>query len=159
VGEKAKVSATHLSEIERGKTSPTVGALVRIARALGQEPARMVSDDELPAVSVVTRAQRRSWSAGAVTMHGLSRSIRPHELSLLEIEIEANAPGRVDIPGDAGEALVVVLDGEVEIELSGRRHRLRAGDALHFGLQDAHELRATGDAARLLCVTRPPVRL
>ena len=31
----AGISATHISEIERGKTSPTLGALLRIAGALG----------------------------------------------------------------------------------------------------------------------------
>ena len=30
-------SATHISEIERGKTSPTIGALVRISNALGKD--------------------------------------------------------------------------------------------------------------------------
>jgi transcriptional regulator with XRE-family HTH domain len=32
---KVGVSATHVSEVERGKTSPTVGALCKIAAALG----------------------------------------------------------------------------------------------------------------------------
>lgn len=157
VGEKAKVSPTHLSEIERGKTSPTVGALMRIARALGQEPSQLVGDDVLPAVSVVRRGERRSWSSGLATLGSLSRGIHPHELTILEMELAAERTGRVDAPGDTGEALVVVLEGEIEIELCGKRHALRAGDALHFGLRDAHELRATGAHTRLLWVARPPV--
>ena len=35
--EVSGLSATHLSEIERGRTSPTIGALTRIARALGRD--------------------------------------------------------------------------------------------------------------------------
>lgn len=159
VGEKAKVSATHLSEIERGKTSPTVGALVRIARALGEEPAALVGDDEMPAVSVVRRADRRSWSSGPATWSRLSRAIHPHELSLLEVELSGDRPGRADVPGEAGEALVVVLEGAVEIDVRGKRHALFEGDALHFGLGDAQELRARGARARLLWVTRPPAWL
>jgi transcriptional regulator with XRE-family HTH domain len=159
VGEKAKVSPTHLSEIERGKTSPTVGALVRIALALGQEPAHLVGDDERPAVSVVRRNERRAWSSGPATISSLSLGVDPHELSILEIELAADRPGRADVPGITGEALVVVLGGEVEMELGGKRHVLRSGDALHFGLRDAHELRATGGRARLLWVTRPPVSM
>src|SRR5262249_14769606 len=68
VGEKAKVSDTHLSEIERGKTSPTVGALVRIAHALGQEPAQLVDDEELPRVAFTRRSERRTWSAGLLAL-------------------------------------------------------------------------------------------
>ena len=47
----AGLSATHLSEIERGRTSPTVGALLRIARALGKHPAYFVEPRELPEIS------------------------------------------------------------------------------------------------------------
>jgi transcriptional regulator with XRE-family HTH domain len=157
VGEKAKVSATHLSEIERGKTSPTVGALARIARALGQEPAELVGDESLPAVCVVRRGECRSWSSGAITFSSLSHGVRPHELSILELTLAPGNPGVTDVPGVTGEALVVVLDGEVEVDLAGKRHALRAGDALHFGLRDPHALRATGPGARLLWVTRPPL--
>jgi transcriptional regulator with XRE-family HTH domain len=156
VGEKAKVSPTHLSEIERGKTSPTVGALVRIARALAEEPARLVAEDDLPAVSIMRRDERRAWSAGPATLRSLSHPIHPHELSILEIDLTGER-GRVDMPGRAGEALVVVLDGDAEIELGGKQYALRTGDALHFALGDAHELRATGGRARVLWVTRPPV--
>ena len=37
VEQAAALSATHVSEIERGRTSPTIGALVRIARALQKD--------------------------------------------------------------------------------------------------------------------------
>src|SRR6185503_15856285 len=40
--ERGGISATHVSEIERGKASPTVGALSRIARALGLRPAALL---------------------------------------------------------------------------------------------------------------------
>ncbi len=39
---KVGVSATHVSEIERGKTSPTVGALAKIASALQVNPSFLV---------------------------------------------------------------------------------------------------------------------
>lgn len=159
VGEKAKVSSTHLSEIERGKTSPTVGALVRIARALDQEPAQLIGEDAMPSVSVVRRGDRRAWSTGIATLASLSRGIHPHELSILEIELAPGRTGGVDVPGGTGEALVVVIEGDIEIELAGRRHALRAGDAVHFGLHDAHELRGTEGGARLLWVARPPLWL
>ena len=157
VGEKAKVSATHLSEIERGKTSPTVGALARIARALGQEPAQLVADNEAPSVSVVRRNGRRIWSSGLAVMSSLSRAIHPAELSLVEIEIPAGAAGRVDAPGETGEALVIVLEGRIDFDLGGTVRVLREGDALHFDARETHGLLAAGERARLLWVTRPPL--
>lgn len=159
VGEKAKVSATHLSEIERGKTSPTVGALVRIAHALGQEPAQLVDDDPAPAIAFVRRAERRTWSSGSLVVSNLSPAIHPNELSILEIVLADNQSAPVSVPGENGEALAVVLEGEVEVELAGRRHVLKQNDALHFHLNDPHTLRGGAAGARLLWVTRPPVVL
>ena len=43
----AGVSATHISEIERGKTSPTIGALSKIAHALGKDITFFVEDEPL----------------------------------------------------------------------------------------------------------------
>lgn len=159
VGEKAKVSATHLSEIERGKTSPTVGALVRIARALGREPAHLVDDDTAPRVAFVRRPERRAWSAGSLMVTSLSPGISPHEISILEIVLASGPATPATVPGDAGEALAVVLEGDVEIDVGEKQHRLRTGDALHFRLGDTHRLRAGALGARLLWVTRPPLSI
>src|SRR5438093_12552772 len=49
--ERGGISATHVSEIERGKASPTIGALGRIARALGLRPATLVEPHMLPEVA------------------------------------------------------------------------------------------------------------
>ncbi|MCK4915813.1 MAG: helix-turn-helix transcriptional regulator, partial [Candidatus Eisenbacteria sp.] len=58
VADSSGMSPTHISEIERGRTSPTVGALLRIARALGKSATYFVEDDELPTVSIVRRHER-----------------------------------------------------------------------------------------------------
>jgi transcriptional regulator with XRE-family HTH domain len=157
VGEKAKVSATHLSEIERGKTSPTVGALVRIAHALGQEPAQLVEEDAAPAIAFVRRSERRLWSSGSLALSSLSSPIEAHEISILEITIPAGQSAPAVVPGDTGEALAVVLEGQIEMEVGGKRHVLKEGDAIHFHLADAHVLRGAAGDSRILWITRPPV--
>ena len=55
VSAEARVSLGYISEIERGTTSPTVGALARIARALGTEAAQLLREGELPRLAVVRR--------------------------------------------------------------------------------------------------------
>src|SRR6185503_17011333 len=56
--ERGGISATHVSEIERGKASPTVGALARIAHALGVRPALLVGARMLPDTTVTRAADR-----------------------------------------------------------------------------------------------------
>src|SRR5206468_12514557 len=58
--ERGGISATHVSEIERGKASPTVRALARIARALGLRPATLVEPHMLPEVAVTRAAERHA---------------------------------------------------------------------------------------------------
>src|SRR5882762_9207727 len=58
--ERGGISATHVSEIERGKASPTVGALGRIARALDLRPATLVAPRMLPEVTVLRAAERHT---------------------------------------------------------------------------------------------------
>jgi transcriptional regulator with XRE-family HTH domain len=41
------LSATHLSEIERGRTSPTIGALLRIARALEKDVSYFIEHEDI----------------------------------------------------------------------------------------------------------------
>src|SRR5215470_17697033 len=74
--ERGGISATHVSEIERGKASPTVGALARIARALGLRPAALVEPRMLPehSISRASDARRRvQW--GAAIMESLAEPV------------------------------------------------------------------------------------
>ena len=57
VEQASDLSATHLSEIERGRTSPTIGALVRIARALQKDASYFIEVEERPDVAHITREQ------------------------------------------------------------------------------------------------------
>ena len=53
VAATASLSATHISEIERGHTTPTVGALLRISDALQRETHFFLEAEWLPEISVV----------------------------------------------------------------------------------------------------------
>jgi transcriptional regulator with XRE-family HTH domain len=60
IEKRGHISATHVSEIERGKASPTVGALARIAQALGVRPATLIEPRVLPEVARSRRVGPRS---------------------------------------------------------------------------------------------------
>jgi len=155
---KAQVSATHISEIERGLTSPTVGAFQRIARALDVSPGRLIAGDATPRISVVRRSERRALmdvGAGArlQSLAGRGGSAR---MSIVEIEIDPGrdrAPLRVPHPG---EEIVHVLRGVVEVATSSGRHLLQEGDTLHQRPDPGRTFRNFGDgSARMLWITTP----
>lgn len=156
---KAKVSATHISEIERGMTSPTVGALSKIARALGTEPSYFLQSDTTPPVSVVRLVNRRGLSddAWGAKLNRLCSGVRGSEMSFLEIEMEPGKDGKVEPIIHSGEEFVYVMKGVVEIYIGLERHLLKEGDSLHFRLNEPHTIRNIGDGiAKLVWTTLPP---
>jgi transcriptional regulator with XRE-family HTH domain len=156
---KAKVSATHISEIERGMTSPTVGALTKIARALGSEPSYFLQSDDTPSVSVVRRPNRHvltdnKWGA---RLNRLCTGIRGSELSFLEIELDPGRNEKVEPVSRNGEEFLYVIKGVVEVYVGRDRHLLKEGDSLHFRMSEPHSIRNIGDGkASLMWATLPP---
>jgi transcriptional regulator with XRE-family HTH domain len=158
VGERAGVSPTHLSEIERGKTSPTVGALIRIARALGEDAARLVETDGGPGVAVTRRREGTLSLSDGASLRTFSAPVEPGDLTVAEVFL----PPGLSAPRQAefGEEFLLVLEGAVELALGERRHALREGDAIHFSASTPHGVRnAATSPARVLWVTSPPVKL
>lgn len=144
------LSATHLSEIERGRTSPTIGALTRIARALEKDVSFFIERDERPDVAHHLREQVAGFVAGdGVTAESLSPGIPGSSLFTYRVRLEPR-PGAVlrlaaqDLPGDA---IVHVLSGRLAALAGSRPHSLGAGDTLHATLALALALRAEGAGA------------
>ena len=160
VEREAEVSATHVSEIERGKTSPTFGALVRVARALGVRPSRLIEDDPLPRISVVRAREARSLTDRTRGVRLLPRSagVRASPFSLIEVTLERGA-GHLPLPS-TGEVFIHVLDGAIEIELRGETRRLRGGDSIHFRSCEPDTFRNVGSGeTRMLWVATPAYTL
>jgi transcriptional regulator with XRE-family HTH domain len=159
VAGRASLSATHISEIERGHTTPTVGALVRIAGALGREPHFFLEAEWLPEVSVVRRAEPRRITHPATTAglaEALTHGIPGGRLSCVRLVLE---PGDEPAPGPAahGEVGGYVLRGRMEIRLGDERIALAAGDGFHLSADVPHSLRSVGDEpAELIWVTTHP---
>lgn len=160
---KARVSATHLSEIERGLTSPTVGALVRIARALGEEPASLVSgliNRRRRRVAVVRGDERRALVERGATLRPLGASLDGAEMSIIDVELSAGEDGPAELRLGNGEEFVLVLTGAVEFDLGATRHLLSEGDAIHVAAGETRVVRGHGNLpSRVLWVSLPPVTL
>ncbi len=158
VGAKAGVSPTHLSEIERGRTSPTVGALLRIATALGEEASRLIDEARPPAVALVRAGDRRELVENGVTVQCVTGPIAPRDLSMTELEVPPG--GAVPRFACGGEEFMLVLGGAVDVTLAGGSVTLRAGDAVHCTSEDCGAIVNRGDVpARVIWVASPAAAL
>lgn len=159
--ERGGISATHVSEIERGKASPTVGALGKIATALGLRPATLVEPQPLPEVCV-RRADETSafpvqW--GGTTIVSLADPTQDAALGLHRFTLPIARDVLLQHRHE-GEEWVTVLSGVAEIRVGGRPYVLREGDSLHFHATQLHSYANLGSApAALLVAGRPRLAL
>jgi transcriptional regulator with XRE-family HTH domain len=152
------ISATHVSEVERGRTSPTVGALARIAEALGVRPSHLI-DFPIGRHRTVTRHGQRhqlTMPDRRADSEILVPSDPAAEISVFHVTL---APGFPDgVPGEArtGDKIFHILEGEVDVMVADKVHRLVAGDTIHFRSNHAHRLvNRSGAPCRVLWALWP----
>jgi transcriptional regulator with XRE-family HTH domain len=156
---KAGVSATHLSEIERGLTSPTIGALARVAHALGEEPALLVCEHAGHRVAVARCDQRREFHTRGTTFRPIGGPMRA-EMSVIEIELPADGAEATAPTAGRGEEFVLILSGDAELTRGDATYQLTEGDAIHYGGNEPWALRSRGgQAARALWIALPAISL
>lgn len=151
---KAGISATHISEIERGKTSPTIGALVRIAEALERDPAYFIEDAELEDVSCVALEDRVSGKLDRCpgTRESLTKSIPSGKINAQLITLAAAKGDDVRLHAHEGDEAALVLQGAVRFLIDGAAHRLEEGDSIYFlGSQDhGYANASTSEPAKMI---------
>src|SRR5256885_11936142 len=100
VEQASGLSATHLSEIERGRTSPTIGALVRIARALNKDASYFIEAEERPDVAHMTREQVRTVSSKTpgLTIESLTPGVPGSGIFAYRLLIQPSPAGELTMP-------------------------------------------------------------
>jgi transcriptional regulator with XRE-family HTH domain len=166
LAERAGLKAEMVTEIESGALIPSLGPLIRIARALGVRLGTFLDDQENVGPVVVRAGEQRK------VMH-VSDKNHPGHSDLDFFSLAANKAGRhmepflIDIhPSSAqevkmsaheGEEFIIVFAGEVEITYGTETHRLFVGDSIYYDSIVAHSVHCAGDQpAQILAVVYAP---
>jgi transcriptional regulator with XRE-family HTH domain len=154
-------SATHISEIERGKTSPTIGALVRISQALGKDTSFFLEEEQLNEIALVRRDERAPLPLGVAKVSGeyLTPGIPGGRLNAYMISLEIGNSREVVYEAHAGEEGLFVVSGKVEALIGDRVIPMAVGDAVQYPADRPHGFRNVGEGdALLLLVSTKRVR-
>jgi len=148
VAARCGMSATHISEVERGKTSPTIGALQRIAAALGEKTSYFVQENDLPRV-------RLTRPADTCMHYGADTKGTPLQFEVLsggipggymQIVRDFSEPGTtLHLPPRIGEAVVLCLAGMIRMTALGESYVLREGDTIQLRMDDGCVFENIGD--------------
>jgi transcriptional regulator with XRE-family HTH domain len=137
-----ELSPNTVSLIERGITSPSVSTLQRLATAL-RVPITTFFEEQPDRVEVILlRAGERPRSGStSVLLESLGSGLQNQALESFEVTLKPGADsGRQPIV-HTGHELVYCLQGEIEYVVSGKSHRLKAGDSLLFEARLPHRWR------------------
>jgi transcriptional regulator with XRE-family HTH domain len=158
IADRAGVSESFLSQVERGRASASVASLRRIAGALGVSVSDLFDSSGPPSPRVLRRNERPSLSFGVL---GTKRLLTPRPLSHLEVFV-----GELDVGGSTGtepyahgdsEELLIVLNGTVQLELGGEIHELESGDSIDYRSSTTHRVINLGEEpAEVIWIISPP---
>jgi transcriptional regulator with XRE-family HTH domain len=158
VAERAGLSESFLSQVERGRASASIASLRRIADALGVNVADLFEPHDLPRPRVLRRDERPALAFGIL---GRKLLLTPRPLRHLEVFV-----GELDVGGSTGaepyahgdsEELFVVLYGDVQLELGGELYALESGDSIDYRSSTPHRITNTGEEpAEVMWIISPP---
>ncbi|HTU16082.1 MAG TPA: cupin domain-containing protein [Solirubrobacterales bacterium] len=149
LSERSGVSATMLSQVERGATSPTLAVASKIAAGLDLSLSQLLRLDETPHVVVSPAGEHRRHRRGGHRIEeltpplpGLRADVSSHTL-----EPGSSTGGRNDTPmhEPGSRETAVVLEGKLTLSFEGERHRLSEGDSVTFDADLPHHFENESD--------------
>lgn len=137
---RSGVSATHISQIERGLTSPTVGALQKLARALDKETVFFLEEIDLEEVSVASEPVSVVLFSEhpKVVFKTLTHGIPGGKMRIGRLEVELSGGGATELHSHEGEESGYVIRGTLEIRFEDRTYTVKAGETIHFNATRPH---------------------
>jgi transcriptional regulator with XRE-family HTH domain len=157
VATAAGISESFLSQLERGRTNATIATLQRLSTALGIEVSDLFTSNA--ARPRVLRHEAREYVAWGEL--GRKALLTPKPFHSLEVVVARFEPGGStgDEPythGDS-EELLIVVEGEVHVQLDTDLYELAAGDSVHYQSSTPHRVSNPGlETAEVMFVISPP---
>jgi quercetin dioxygenase-like cupin family protein/DNA-binding Xre family transcriptional regulator len=142
---RSGLSANALSMIERGKASPSVSTLYKLADALGISITSFFGSDSQRKQVVFLKGSERtrvSFTRGVFEGLGGERFAGRVEPFMLTLENSANSGSRT--MSHTGHEFVFCLRGELEYQVERQVFLLEPGDSLLFAAHLKHKWKNTG---------------
>ena len=168
IAESSGLSVEQISSIENDQNLPSLGPLIKIARALGVRLGTFMDDNDALG-PVVCRAEDRerdssiSFSNGAtdarkhMEYHPLAQQKAGRHMEPFIIDINPSEQQEFKLSAHEGEEFIYVMDGEVEIEYGKEKYMLKEGDSIFYDSIVKHHVHgAPGKSAKILAVVYIP---
>jgi transcriptional regulator with XRE-family HTH domain len=143
---RSGISRGMLVQVEQARCNPSIATICRLADALGVSVAELVDAPEAPAARVL-RAEEgvRLWTGQPGSLARLMvGSGTTEQVELWDVRVAAGDAMASEAHPQGTRELLLVVEGELTMELDGAAHRVGAGDAIAFVADRPHTYRNAG---------------
>jgi len=160
--QRVGVTASLISQIERGVAAPSISSLKKISDALGIPIAFFFNEGGQKPLAdkfspVVKKNQRKILHpCPGVTYHLLSKNLRG-KIEFLSAIYDVGASTGPNPYTHRGEECALVLKGKLEIQIGSSIYTLEKDDSISFSCEIPHRIRNVGKvpAVSIWCITPP----
>ncbi len=167
ISERSGLSVEQIMSIENDEYLPSLGPLIKIARALGVRLGTFLDDnDDLgPAICRAEESNSGiSFSNGTVNArkhmeyHSLAKQKAGRHMEPFIIDIQPCDDQQFTLSAHEGEEFIYVMNGEVEIAYGKETYHLKEGDSIFYdSIVEHHVHGAPGMSAKILAVVYIPI--
>ena len=168
IAERSGRTVEQIESIENDVNLPSLGPLIKIARALGVRLGTFMDDNDALG-PIVCRAEDRekdssiSFSNGAtdarkhMEYHPLAQQKAGRHMEPFVIDINPEENPNFQLSDHEGEEFIYVMQGEVEIVYGKETYTLKEGDSIFYDSIVKHHVHgAPGKSAKILAVVYIP---
>jgi len=168
IAERSGLNADQIIAIENNETLPSLGPLIKIARALGVRLGTFMDDNDAIG-PVVCRAKEReeetsiSFSNGTVDArkhmeyHPMAKQKAGRHMEPFIVDIQPSEEKEFTSSAHEGEEFIYVMQGEIEIDYGKEKYLLKEGDSIYYDSIVKHHIHgAEGKAAKIMAVVYIP---
>lgn len=143
LAQKAELTRSYVSKLERGVSSPSVGAALRIAKSLGVKVEELFGASSEDDPVVINRAPSGPKATDQVPRI-VSGALPGHKMVAFVVSPSEEPVRNHPMSHHMGEEILFVLEGTIHLQLGGRTEALRAGDSAHFNSSIPHKIVSVG---------------
>ncbi|MEH6416087.1 helix-turn-helix domain-containing protein [Pseudomonas sp. CGJS7] len=149
LAEQTGLTKSYLSKVERGLSVPSIAVALKLAHAFKIDVEQLFSDNagERASFTVVRAGERtpiaRSGKAAKPAYEGIATQLS-HKKLLPFMMYPPPDFAASEFKEHAGEELMFVHRGEVEVMFAGQSVQLGVGDSVYFDAQIPHRVRSLG---------------
>ena len=160
LAKKIGISASFLSQVEGGKSSPSLATLKSISDTLSTTIGSLIGEEQKVEENPVVRAEERRHVqevSKGINIYLLTSRDQNKQMEPLLFRLKEGATSGLRSYKHFGQEFVLVLKGSIEVTLNDMVYMLRKGDSIYFNSSVPHAFKNAGsEEAEAIWVVTPP---